>query len=94
MRFIYPCTIQSLDPRIQELKDLFSYRYLSFTFFKQAEKKQSPIFEKGCLTSCFSSNRRGQCPETSELNFLQKAQMLETYGVDPHPCKVLLTPES
>lgn len=24
----------------------------------------------------------------SELNFLQKAQMLETYGVDPHPCKV------
>ncbi|KAM9410266.1 FERM domain-containing protein 5-like isoform 2-T2 [Pholidichthys leucotaenia] len=29
----------------------------------------------------------GQSPETSELNFLQKAQTLETYGVDPHPCK-------
>ncbi|KAK0132712.1 FERM domain-containing protein 5 [Merluccius polli] len=29
----------------------------------------------------------GQSPETSELNFLQKAQMLETYGIDPHPCK-------
>ncbi|KAM6980135.1 FERM domain-containing protein 5 [Aplochiton taeniatus] len=29
----------------------------------------------------------GQSPEISELNFLQKAQMLETYGVDPHPCK-------
>uniref|UniRef100_A0A3P8QK51 FERM domain-containing protein 5 n=1 Tax=Astatotilapia calliptera TaxID=8154 RepID=A0A3P8QK51_ASTCA len=29
----------------------------------------------------------GQKPEISERNFLQKAQMLETYGVDPHPCK-------
>ncbi|XP_076879174.1 FERM domain-containing protein 5 isoform X2 [Brachyhypopomus gauderio] len=29
----------------------------------------------------------GQTPETSELNFLRKAQTLETYGVDPHPCK-------
>ncbi|CAL8246850.1 unnamed protein product [Lota lota] len=29
----------------------------------------------------------GQSPDTSELNFLQKAQMLETYGIDPHPCK-------
>lgn len=30
----------------------------------------------------------GQTPATSELNFLRKAQTLETYGVDPHPCKV------
>ncbi|XP_030233697.1 FERM domain-containing protein 5 [Gadus morhua] len=29
----------------------------------------------------------GQSPDTSELNFLQKAQSLETYGIDPHPCK-------
>ncbi|KFP85778.1 FERM domain-containing protein 5, partial [Acanthisitta chloris] len=29
----------------------------------------------------------GQTPATSELNFLRKAQTLETYGVDPHPCK-------
>ncbi|XP_069910953.1 FERM domain-containing protein 5 [Oryctolagus cuniculus] len=31
--------------------------------------------------------RCGQSPATSELNFLRKAQTLETYGVDPHPCK-------
>ncbi|XP_051561162.1 FERM domain-containing protein 5-like isoform X3 [Myxocyprinus asiaticus] len=30
---------------------------------------------------------RGQSPDSSELNFLRKAQTLETYGVDPHPCK-------
>jgi len=39
------------------------------------------------LTSLFISFR-GQSPETSEMNFLRKAQSLETYGVDPHPCKV------
>lgn len=39
----------------------------------------------------FYFSLRGQSPETSELNFLQKAQMLETYGVDPHPCKVVFT---
>lgn len=38
-----------------------------------------------------SLSLRGQSPETSELNFLHKAQMLETYGVDPHPCKVGFT---
>ncbi|XP_026099502.1 FERM domain-containing protein 5-like [Carassius auratus] len=29
----------------------------------------------------------GQSPETAEMNFLRKAQTLETYGVDPHPSK-------
>ncbi|KFV87151.1 FERM domain-containing protein 5, partial [Struthio camelus australis] len=32
-------------------------------------------------------SQSGQTPATSELNFLRKAQTLETYGVDPHPCK-------
>lgn len=43
------------------------------------------------LPSCLWFNLRAQSPETSELNFLQKAQMLETYGVDPHPCKVVFS---
>ncbi|XP_035235958.1 FERM domain-containing protein 3 [Anguilla anguilla] len=30
---------------------------------------------------------RGQCPALAELNLLQRAHTLETYGVDPHPCK-------
>lgn len=40
------------------------------------------------LTSGLLLFLSGQTPETAERNFLQKAQMLETYGVDPHPCKV------
>ncbi|XP_055017639.1 FERM domain-containing protein 3 isoform X2 [Boleophthalmus pectinirostris] len=30
---------------------------------------------------------RGQCAALAELNMVQRAQSLETYGVDPHPCK-------
>lgn len=31
---------------------------------------------------------RGQCSALAELNMIQRAHSLETYGVDPHPCKV------
>lgn len=37
------------------------------------------------LLCCFL---RGQCSALAELNMLQRAHSLETYGVDPHPCKV------
>jgi len=30
---------------------------------------------------------RGQTPADAELNFLTKASLLETYGIDPHPVK-------
>jgi len=30
---------------------------------------------------------RGQTPAEAELNFLKKASLLETYGIDPHPVK-------
>lgn len=49
------------------------------------------MVDKSQLTDLCFLFPRGQTPETSELNFLQKAQMLETYGVDPHPCKVVFT---
>ncbi|XP_036068275.1 FERM domain-containing protein 5 isoform X2 [Oryzias melastigma] len=53
-----------------------------FQFFpKQSEKLERRIAE------IHKTELIGQTPETSERNFLQKAQMLETYGVDPHPCK-------
>lgn len=31
---------------------------------------------------------RGQCSSLAELNMIQRGHSLETYGVDPHPCKV------
>ncbi|XP_065590198.1 FERM domain-containing protein 5 [Cyrtonyx montezumae] len=53
-----------------------------FQFFpKHSEKLERKIAE------IHKSELSGQTPATSELNFLRKAQTLETYGVDPHPCK-------
>ncbi|KAK2524427.1 Frmd5 [Columba guinea] len=54
-----------------------------FQFFpKHSEKLERKIAE------IHKSELSGQTPATSELNFLRKAQTLETYGVDPHPCKI------
>uniref|UniRef100_A0A672RLR6 FERM domain-containing protein 5 n=1 Tax=Sinocyclocheilus grahami TaxID=75366 RepID=A0A672RLR6_SINGR len=53
-----------------------------FQFFpKHSEKLERRIAE------IHKTELIGQTPETAELKFLQKAEMLETYGVDPHPCK-------
>ncbi|XP_016000493.1 FERM domain-containing protein 5 isoform X1 [Rousettus aegyptiacus] len=53
-----------------------------FQFFpKHSEKLEKKIAE------IHRTELSGQTPATSELNFLRKAQTLETYGVDPHPCK-------
>uniref|UniRef100_A0A8C1ISY8 FERM domain containing 5 n=2 Tax=Cyprinus carpio TaxID=7962 RepID=A0A8C1ISY8_CYPCA len=53
-----------------------------FQFFpKHSERLERRIAE------IHKSELIGQSPETAELNFLKKAQTLETYGVDPHPCK-------
>ena len=46
-----------------------------------------------CITLEFSNlfcvcHFRGQSPAMAEFNLLLKAHTLETYGVDPHPCKV------
>ncbi|XP_016066966.1 PREDICTED: FERM domain-containing protein 5 [Miniopterus natalensis] len=53
-----------------------------FQFFpKHSEKLERKIAE------IHRTELSGQTPATSEMNFLRKAQTLETYGVDPHPCK-------
>uniref|UniRef100_A0A8C1GE73 FERM domain-containing protein 5 n=1 Tax=Cyprinus carpio TaxID=7962 RepID=A0A8C1GE73_CYPCA len=53
-----------------------------FQFFpKHSERLERRIAE------IHKSELIGQSPETAEMNFLRKAQTLETYGVDPHPSK-------
>uniref|UniRef100_A0A8C4RHN6 FERM domain-containing protein 3 n=1 Tax=Erpetoichthys calabaricus TaxID=27687 RepID=A0A8C4RHN6_ERPCA len=48
--------------------------------------KQSPKLERK-IGEIHKTELRGQSPAAAEFNLLQKAHALETYGVDPHPCK-------
>ncbi|XP_068613904.1 FERM domain-containing protein 3-like, partial [Brachionichthys hirsutus] len=48
--------------------------------------KQSLKLERKMI-EIHTNELRGQCAAFAELNMLQRAQSLETYGVDPHPCK-------
>ncbi|XP_017269342.1 FERM domain-containing protein 3 isoform X2 [Kryptolebias marmoratus] len=50
-------------------------------FPKQSLKLERKIME------IHKNELRGQCAALAELNMLQRAYTLETYGVDPHPCK-------
>uniref|UniRef100_A0A3B3QFW6 FERM domain-containing protein 3 n=1 Tax=Paramormyrops kingsleyae TaxID=1676925 RepID=A0A3B3QFW6_9TELE len=50
-------------------------------FPKQSQKLERKIME------IHRNETRGQCPAVAEMNLLQRAHTLETYGVDPHPCK-------
>ncbi|KAM4710286.1 FERM domain-containing protein 3 [Discoglossus pictus] len=50
-------------------------------FPKQSQKLEKKIAE------IHKSELRGQSPAAAEFNLLLKAHSLETYGVDPHPCK-------
>jgi len=67
---------------VRTILSSFSW-YLNFTI----KKSLYPVF---FLLSkyCFFCNFRGQSPAVAEFNLLLKAYSLETYGVDPHPCKV------
>ncbi|KAJ4942034.1 hypothetical protein JOQ06_011904, partial [Pogonophryne albipinna] len=53
-------------------------------FPKQSLKLERKIME------IHKNELRGQCTSFAELNMLQRAHSLETYGVDPHPCKPAL----
>nr|XP_033783344.1 FERM domain-containing protein 3 [Geotrypetes seraphini] len=50
-------------------------------FPKQSQKLERRIAE------IHKNELRGQSPAVAEFNLLLKAHSLETYGVDPHPCK-------
>ncbi|XP_074851298.1 FERM domain-containing protein 3 isoform X5 [Carettochelys insculpta] len=50
-------------------------------FPKQSQKLERKIAE------IHQNEFRGQSPSVAEFNLLLKAHALETYGVDPHPCK-------
>ncbi|XP_019115402.1 FERM domain-containing protein 3 isoform X2 [Larimichthys crocea] len=50
-------------------------------FPKQSLKLERKIIE------IHKNELRGQCAALAEWNMLQRAHSLETYGVDPHPCK-------
>ncbi|XP_076790882.1 FERM domain-containing protein 3 isoform X4 [Arvicanthis niloticus] len=50
-------------------------------FPKQSQKLERKIME------IHNNELRGQSPAMAEFNLLLKAHTLETYGVDPHPCK-------
>uniref|UniRef100_A0A3P9HIJ5 FERM domain-containing protein 3 n=1 Tax=Oryzias latipes TaxID=8090 RepID=A0A3P9HIJ5_ORYLA len=50
-------------------------------FPKQSLKLERKIIE------IHKNELRGQSAALAELNMLQRAHSLETYGVDPHPCK-------
>ncbi|XP_064497391.1 FERM domain-containing protein 3 isoform X1 [Pseudopipra pipra] len=50
-------------------------------FPKQSQKLEKKIAEM------HKNEFRGQSPAIAEFNLLLKAYSLETYGVDPHPCK-------
>ncbi|CAN7946855.1 unnamed protein product, partial [Ixodes pacificus] len=49
--------------------------------------KQTPRIEEK-IAEIHQQQLRGQVPAVAETNFLRKACLLETYGVDPHPVKV------
>ncbi|KFQ45113.1 FERM domain-containing protein 5, partial [Nestor notabilis] len=87
---------------LQIKRDLYHGRLLCKTsdaallaaYILQGNGLSCSLMGKNCLRSRLSvpSGRFkpfpfGQTPAISELNFLRKAQTLETYGVDPHPCK-------
>ncbi|XP_064475192.1 FERM domain-containing protein 5-like isoform X1 [Ornithodoros turicata] len=48
--------------------------------------KQPPKLEEK-IAEIHQQQLRGQVPAVAEMNFLRKAALLETYGIDPHPVK-------
>ncbi|XP_075406984.1 FERM domain-containing protein 3 [Tenrec ecaudatus] len=79
--YLGACIIQA------ELGDYYPDEHLEnyisdFEIFpKQSQKLERKIVD------IHKNELRGQSPPVAEFNLLLKAHTLETYGVDPHPCK-------
>lgn len=52
--------------------------------------KQTQVIEER-IQELHQTQLKGQSPSTMETHFLRKACQLDTYGVDPHPVKVIIT---
>jgi FERM domain-containing protein 3/5 len=75
----YSGDLGDYDPEEHEGNYVTEHKML----LKQTLKIEEDIME------LHQTQMRGQSPESTETNFLRKAYQLDTYGIDPHPVKVI-----
>ncbi|NXF24171.1 FRMD3 protein, partial [Rhodinocichla rosea] len=68
-----------------DLSLLHCGRQFSMNFSDVSPSHEQQLSKK--IAEMHKNEFRGQSPAVAEFNLLLKANSLETYGVDPHPCK-------
>nr|XP_028604271.1 FERM domain-containing protein 3 isoform X1 [Podarcis muralis] len=79
--FLGACIVQAEFGDYDPDEHLDNYVSEFKIFPKQSQKLERKILD------IHKNEFRGQSPAVAEFNLLLKAHSLETYGVDPHPCK-------